>query len=259
MSIERFVAVSCSHAPFEDQDAHDWAAREIKDAKPSVVIHLGDLVEAEAASRFGNEVNHTLEDEYEAANEVLEVLRAASPGARHIFLPGNHDFNLTAQQRIPKSIRSLVDYRHWIAEIREGHWEQPVERYSYDYQRGVFRLGQVVFGHGWAAGQAADKQHTIDLALPFGLGVWGHTHRPRQVEQVMQNQTTPLPYWMSNVGTLREMVETVEWMNRKRKHQWGQALIVGETKVWDDENMIPARREWDAEVRIFRTFNEIGD
>jgi predicted phosphodiesterase len=257
MSIERFAVVTCSHAPLHDEEAHAWAAQQIREIKPTVVVHIGDLLEAQAASRFNNESSWSLRDEYEAGDDILHELREASPRARHIFLPGNHDFNIRAQARIPSAIRSLVDYRLHIPELANGKWEQPVETYTYDYNRGVFRLGQIVMGHGWAAGMAADKQQTLDLAIPYGLGIFGHTHRPKPVTQVMLNQLTPLPYWFANPGTLREIVHSVEWMNRNRKHQWGQGLVTGEVKLYDDDNKIPSAPEWEAETRIFRMFNDI--
>ena len=257
MSIERFAVVSCSHAPLHDDLAHQWAAREIQQRKPTIVVHIGDLLEAQAAARFQNEGRWTLEEEYIAGDDILRELREASPRARHIFLPGNHDFNIRAQARIPYAFRSLVDYRNHISELRDHNWEQPVETYTYDYNRGVFRLGQIVMGHGWATGQSADKQQTLDLAIPYGLGIFGHTHRPKPVTQVMQNMSTPLPYWYANPGTLRNVVDSIEWMNRNRKHQWGQGMVVGEVKLYDDDNKIPSAPEWEAETVIFKMFKEI--
>jgi predicted phosphodiesterase len=262
METLRWAAITCSHVPLHDEQALEWALGEIEDFQPDVLVHLGDLLEASAASKFPKEDTWTLEDEYEGGNQYLEDL-AGSVGkkTRKVFLPGNHDFNIRSYARLPKDVRSLLDYRKHMPELE--NWEQPVEEYVYDRNRGVFRLGQVTFAHGFAAGVAADKNHAIDLGMPYGLYVGGHTHQPKVVQQVMANQTTPLPYWMSNAGTLREIWTTADtWMRRKRRHLWGQAIVLGEVNTnWQSHTngMIPSTREWDAETRIFRMYNDGRD
>jgi predicted phosphodiesterase len=262
MATVKFAAVSCTHAPLQDDYAVTWALNEIEEFKPDVLVHLGDLLEASAASKFPKEDDWSLEDEYTQGNVLLsQFAKAAGKKARKVFLPGNHDFNIRSYARLPKDVRSLLDYRKHMPALAE--WEQPVDEYVYDRNRGVFRIGQVTFAHGFAAGVQADKQHALDLGLPYGLYIGGHSHQPRPVEQVRANQTTPLPYWMSNVGTLRDIWTTADtWMRRKRRHLWGQAMIVGEVNdTWEShtQGLVPSAPEWDAEVKVFRMYNQRSD
>jgi predicted phosphodiesterase len=258
MAIIRWAALSCTHAPLEDWDALNWAAEQIQEHQPDVLIHLGDLLEASSASKFPKEDAWDIINEYEHAENILDALSEAAPGAERLFLEGNHDHNIRGYARIPKDLRPLVDYRRHIPSFVKQEWIPGVDEYVYDRNRGVYRLGQVTFGHGWATGVSADKQQSVDLGMPYGLFVSGHTHKPVQVTQTMMNQTTPLPYWYANAGTLRNIWSTADdWMRRKRRHLWGQAIVLGD--AWVDTkktSSIPGQRRWDAETRFFRMYND---
>jgi predicted phosphodiesterase len=243
-----FLAFSCPHCPLEDKEAVDWLVQEIAGRKPSVVVHLGDGHEADSASRWPSEYDWPLSEEFKAHNEFLRRVREAQPSARRVFLPGNHDANLQAINRIDKKLRDLCDYR--IHEDELKHWEQPCD-YVYDRHRGVFRLGQVTFGHGYEAAANADEVQSITLGSPYGLWVGGHTHRPLPVTQARKTQQIPLPYWYANAGTLRDIWD-VDYMTRKRRHLWGQAIVVGDVVVTKSPRM---SRQWDAETVVRTMFD----
>lgn len=246
--IVTFLAFSCPHCPLEDKDAIGWLCEEIAARQPAVIVHLGDGHEADSASRWPSEYDWPLSEEFKAHNELLRRIREAHPGARRVFLPGNHDANLLAINRIDKKIRSLCDYRDHEPELQ--HWEQPCT-YVYDRYRGVFRLGQVTFGHGYEAAANADEVQSITLGVPFGLWVGGHTHRPLAVTQARRTAQIPLPYWYANAGTLRDLWE-VPYMDRKRRHMWGQGIVVGETAITKSPRM---SRNWNAETVIRNMFD----
>jgi predicted phosphodiesterase len=251
---ETFLAFSCPHCPLIDTEARDWLLGQIADRKPDWLIHLGDGHEADSASKFRSEYDWELEDEFASHNELLSALRGAHPPARRVFLPGNHDDNRLAINRIDKRLRGLCDYRKHEPEL--AHWLQPAE-YVYDKDRGVFRLGQVTFAHGYETHATSDAYHSILLGIPFGLYVGGHTHRPAPVLQVQKTAAVPLPYWYSNAGTIRE-IQNIPWMNRNRRHGWGQALVHGEAQTWRYQNVsMPTSPCWEAETVVFRMFGDI--
>lgn len=243
-----FVAFSCPHCPLQDGGAVAWMLDRIGSLRPDVVVHLGDGHEADSASRWPSEYDWTLADEFAAHEALLKAIRKAAPRARRVFLPGNHDDNLLSINRIDKRLRGLCDYRAKSnsPELHE-YWEQPVE-YVYDRRRGVFRIGQVSFCHGFESGANGDEYHAILLGQPYGLHVTGHTHRPTPVVvQAMRTRGIPLPYWYANPGCLRDLKPP--YMKRRRSHGWGQGIVVGAASVTKSPRL---SRQWEAVVEVYR-------
>lgn len=246
--VKKFVAFSCTHCPMEDPDAVQWLLDTIVEEQPQVIVHLGDGMEAEAASRWPSEDTWALKREYDAFGTLLGSIHKAAPKADKVFLPGNHDDNILAENRIDPRLRGLCDYNHHVTALR--HWRQPAI-YNYDRARGCFRLGQVVFAHGYEAGVSAGEQEALYFGNEYGLYVHGHTHRPHDVRQCMKTKTVPLRYWYANAGTLADMDR--EYMSRKKKVMWGQGLVIGEAS---DLKSPRQSRHWSAETRIFRYYDE---
>lgn len=244
----KFVAFSCTHVPVQDPQAILWLQKQIEDVRPDYLIHLGDLLEADGASRFPSETDWDLKDEFDEGQSLMYALRqTAGPDCTCVFLPGNHDQNIIDANRIDPKLRRLCDFRD-LPEF--DNWLTPTQ-YRYCRKRGVFRLGQVDFSHGYEANASAGKFEAIYLSHEYHLYVHGHTHRPHDVRQVMVNQTRPLRQWYANAGTLADMDR--DYMARKRKGMWGQACVVGETQMLKS----PRRsRCWSAETRIFRMFDD---
>lgn len=244
----KFVAFSCTHCPVQDEKAIEWLIKQIEDVKPDYVVHLGDLFEADAASRFPSETDWDLREEFDEGQNLLRNIRGAGGSdCTYVMLEGNHDLAVRDQNRIDKKLRSLCDWRD-LPEM--DNWVIGAE-YVFCRKRGVFRLGQVSFSHGFECGANAGNQQSVYLAEEYGLLVWGHSHRPEQVQQTMWTKTRPLRYWHCNAGTMADMDR--EYMRRKRKQMWGQACVVGEVQLTKS----PRRgRYWDAETRIFRMYDD---
>jgi predicted phosphodiesterase len=246
----KFAAFGCTHCPLQDDEAVAWAVEQVARHKPDVVVHLGDGHEADSASRWPTEYDWSLEDEFDAHNTLLAKFRKAAPDAQRIMLPGNHDANLSACGRIDKRLRSLADFRKHEPEM--AHWRMPAS-YVYCRKTGCWRLGEVVFAHGYECGQSSDRDHAIYFANEFGLYVGAHTHRPTPdgaPVQCRMTATRPLRYWYANVGCLRDLKP--DYMARKRSELWGQAVVLGSVEVTKS----PRRdRTWEAETRIFRMFD----
>lgn len=245
----KFLAFSCTHCPVQDTKALQWLHKQIEDVKPDYLIHLGDLLEADGASRFPAETDWDLKDEFDSAEGMLKDLReVAGPECTNVILEGNHDLAVRDQNRIDPKLRSLCDWRD-LPEM--DNWVIGAE-YNFCRKRGVFRLGQVAFTHGFECGSNAGSQQSVYLANENGLLVWGHSHRPEHVQQTMWTKTRPLRYWHANAGTLADLDR--EYMRRKRKQMWGQACVVGEVKLTKSPRM---QRCWSAETRVFRMFDDL--
>lgn len=248
MKLVKFAAFSCPHCPLQDERAIEWLLGRLEAEKPDVLVHLGDGHEADSASRWPSEYDWSLRDEFDAHDALLGRLRkAVGKKTRLVFLPGNHDANLLSIGRIDKRIRSQCDYRDPDNEPELQHWEQPCE-YVYDKRKGVFRLGQVSFAHGFEHGASGDEFQALLLGVPFGLHITGHTHRPTPMPmRCYRTKAVPLPYWFANPGCLRDLKPP--YMERKRSHQWGQGVVFGETAIQKSPRM---SRQWDARVEVFR-------
>ncbi len=251
MNSTSFLAFSCPHCPLEDANAIKWLLGKIEAEKPAVVIHLGDGHEADSASRWPSEYDWELADEFKAHNDLLASIRKVAPKARKVFLPGNHDANLSEWNRIDKKLRGLCDYHKQEPELE--HWEQPC-KYEYDRRSGCFRLGQVTFSHGYEANQSGDEFQSILLGVPFGLFIGGHTHRPTPgIMRASKTAAVPLPFWYANPGCMRDLKP--QYMKRKRSHQWGQGVVIGEAMETKSPRM---SRMWDARVETFRLSGDEG-
>jgi len=243
--MKSFIAFSCSHFPFEHKPTINRILNEIQDRQPDVVVHLGDLIEADAASQWGSEVSHSLQDEFDGANGFLQDLLDASPKAEHVFMMGNHDFNLENPGRIDKRIRSLCGFKRNLPALKS------FKVYDYAYnRRAVHRIGQVSFYHGNECGASSDEAQSIILGVPYGLGISGHTHRGTPVTQARKGQI-PLPYWSANAGCSREF--DCDFMLQKRQFRWSHGMVVGEAKELKSPRL---KCCWEAESVVFDRYDD---
>lgn len=243
---KKFLAFSCTHCPLVDKAALSWTLQRIAERKPDVVVHCGDGLEADSASKFPSEATWDLQEEFDSFNDTLRRVREAADGAKLVFIQGNHESNLLSINRIDKRLRGRADYRRADAVPELQNWDTSTS-YVYDRRRCVWRLGQVAFAHSFGG---SSPSQAIQFADPYGLLVHGHTHRPTPLRRVTYGINTPLPYWHINTGTLRQMDPS--YVDRKNHNLWGQAVVVGEALVTKSPRM---SRNWEAETLVYRMFD----
>lgn len=253
----KFVAFGCPHFPLQDDAAIGWLLDTIRKEKPDVVAHLGDGIEANAASQWDDakEMAIALSDEYAAHNGFLSEVRKVAPKAKRIYRGANHEDNIVRAGRLDPRIRSLCDWRSLKNQPELAHW-QVAPNYLYCRARGATWITpQVAVGHGFETsdGQVETEGLYFLLNAPFSLYVTAHTHRPRPVKEI-EMKTLPLNRWTANVGTLRDL-DSAGYMDRNRRWRWGQGCVVGEAMQLKSPRM---SREWDAETRVFRTFDQVA-
>ena len=391
--MEKIIAFSCTHMPLADNSAKAFLIAQIEEKKPTQIVHLGDLLEADAASRWPSEYTWTLGDEFIAADRFLLDIRKAAPvGCKFVFLEGNHDCltpdhqvltsvgwveienvttqhlvatqnsdgdlewrypdeviykpapstlyklegkgfnqlvtgnhripvtsygssairyvtpidllssmgvllvipgieskhilqrqhvsivtnhsyksvhclsientnffvrrqgkvsltgncNILALNRIDKKLRHLCDYRVLIKEFKDGHWHRPC-KYICDKERGVYRVGQVGFTHGYRAGVSADEFQAILFGDQNTLTIGGHTHQPKPVTQAMKTKGMPLWVFYANPGCLRNLKP--EYVKRLSTHGWGQGIVYVEC---DTVTRLRKSINWSAETIIHK-------
>jgi len=250
MTPVKFLAFGDLHCPLHDTDSVNWLLEKIAEHRPDYIVNLGDLFEADSASRWPSEYDFSLADEFEAANKILsDIRKVGGRKAEYVFLPGNHDENIIALNRIDPKLRGLCDYRRPGNVPELDHWQQPA-RYVYSRKSGSWRLGQIVFSHGYESGTSPGEYETLYMAYEYGLYVHGHTHRPHTVRQCMRTRAVPLRYWYANAGTLRQM--DCDYMARKRQAMWGSAVVVGDCLPVKSPRI---GRQWSAETIIHKMYD----
>jgi len=263
--IAKPLAYACTHLPLLDPGAEEFLLQQIEEHKPTHIIHLGDLHEADAVNRFGIEYDWTLGYEMRQARDHLIRVRQFADKVcpvppDMILMEGNHDWNIRDWHRTKKHLVELIDYRGCedspsplTNELRHWKW------FPYEYSKsGIYRLGQITFCHGFHAGQGADKKMALTkgLVLPYGLYVGGHTHRPESVQEV-QHYNKPLDIYYCNTGTLGDIWNGFTYMQKKDRSAWGQGVFLGECELWRyTEKFIPNTKCWTGEVRVRRYFND---
>ena len=247
----KIAVISCTHSPFTPPETHKWILDTLSNIKGLTHFgHLGDVFEAASASIHANEFEHSLADEYEHAHNLLKSIREVlSDDCVRWINTGNHDDNLLTQdpRRIPKPLRGLVDWKNhpeYGEEFNKWCW-LPYEKSS----RGVYRVGQAHFYHGFDAGLSSDELEGLQMIgacgwIPFSLAVRGHTHRPVPVTQCKRTQKINLPFWHSNVGTCGPLKP--QWAKRKDSSMGGSGMLIVEC-IWDKPSRLSGRC-WDAEL-----------
>ena len=146
----RLAVIGCIHVPFTDNEAFDWAVREIENEKPTHLVVNGDLLDCSGISKHGTEAKHSLEDEIWEGGEVLKRLRQVVPrSCQLIFREGNHEQRIKREAGFVSTyFRSMLT--DWRSKHREwGRW-QPGE---YEKTRkGVTLIGPFAVHHGHRSG-----------------------------------------------------------------------------------------------------------
>lgn len=249
---KRFAAIGDLHCPHHDEEMVRRTIDELRHWQPDVAVIIGDVLEAQAASRWPTDSGHTLMDEYRAAADVIGRLREAAPKARWVLCEGNHDANIRARGRLAADLREAVDYR---LHLRKALASFTVVPYL-NSRAGTYRLGPVAFAHGFDTTANGGRNDAIRLGSPGGLLVVGHTHRPLPVTQARINEKVLLPYWYCNTGTLSSLKP--DYTARLNTDRWGSGIVIGKAKMGravqtNSGGRLGRRWTWEAETVIFRT------
>lgn len=238
MAIKTFLAFSCVHCPDHDPGGIDWLVKQVADRQPEVIVNLGDMIDTACLSSFARARDTPLDEEFDAADAVLtRIMDAAPSDCKLVLVEGNHEERCRRPEYAP--LAKVLDYRRNIP--CASAWKHIPRHYN---PRGVFRLGQVSFCHGFNTGVASCKREAIQLGVPNGLYVHGHTHRPHPVHRIALG-ATKLPYWHANAGTF--IKPNPDYMESKDDSLWGQAIVVGHANT---KRTYDHRHGWDAETIV---------
>ena len=251
MKSARFVAFSCTHCPYQSEEAIERLIQELKGRKITHCVHLGDVIEGKASSQWKDDpTQHSLYDEYKCASDMLKRIRLALPSdCELIAMDGNHDDNVQKAGRIQHDLRSLLDPRNLDGVKDEfKRWKHVPYRHG---KVGTYRLGNVIFTHGFSTN---DEMESIQLAqdchgmLANQLVVRGHTHRPVPPTQCKKSQRVKLPLWYANAGYMAfgDGAKRAPYTYRFSISAWKHGAIFGECQLGRVGRM--GRDSWNAEL-----------
>lgn len=178
------VVYGDTHFPFQDDRALNLVKYVVKDVKPDIIVHVGDLIDCWQISRFDKDPTRrdTLQDNIDQARTHLHEISQLAPQAQKVLLEGNHEARLTAAiwkldgaQREFAKLRIFQQTMTWpkLLELGPIGWRWVGVR----EQSKTEILPKIITKHGdrvckWSAASGKAEWEKYGYS-----GVSGHTHR----------------------------------------------------------------------------------
>lgn len=173
-----------SHFPHADPSVLAIVQAIARDTQPDVLVHMGDLLDCYAISRYNKDPQRkeTLQDEIDQAREHLAVMRLTCPSARFILLEGNHEERL---QRVLWSLDGPASaLNHLTAFQKALTWpallgldELRVEWVETNDQAKQRFLPKFILKHGTLVRVRSGLTASAEQMKYNKSGASGHTHR----------------------------------------------------------------------------------
>lgn len=168
------MLVADNHGDWVDPKTEEVIFAFLKDFRPEIRIHLGDVWEFACLRKGADEEERSveLEADWLAGKEFLR--NYFWRGKQNVLLLGNHDDRLWELAKNTHAAGESKAAAHGMLEdfeaLRKKANIQTV--LPYDSREGVYELGHLKCIHGYHAGENAGRQH----ARIYGNCVYGHTH-----------------------------------------------------------------------------------
>jgi predicted phosphodiesterase len=170
-----------THFPFADPAALRVLYAVLKDLKPQLVVHHGDLLDCYGISRYDKDPKHrvSLDKEIQQAAEHLATVARIAPKARRILIKGNHEDRLrrllwneaSGPLREVLSLAKVEERLSWpsLLDLAGSGWEWQ------DTKEILF--GKMILKHGSVVRQGSAMSARAEQGRYSKSGISGHTHR----------------------------------------------------------------------------------
>jgi hypothetical protein len=181
------VVFTDTHVPFHDEAALQVVYGIIRDVRPRVVVHLGDLLDCYKISRYTKDRDHVLntQDEIDQARHILHHVSELAPDAEKYLLEGNHEARLDELlNTLPGTHAELIRWRDiraaatWPALLKteEIGWTfVPVKGQAH-----VSILPRLITKHGTVVRKWSGQSGKGEWERYGKSGLSGHVHRVGQ-------------------------------------------------------------------------------
>lgn len=174
-SVKTYIVSGCWHVPFHNKVLYEGFKDLLRDINPDGLVLAGDFLDVGGLSEYErgkmSKTGVTLEDEYIAANEILDEIESIlSPTAEKFYLYGNH----------------CARYFRWKADVNNSKYGdllsptrgmKLIERgytVKEDYMNDFIELGSLQVLHGYYFNVHCAKMHLDKLRRN---NMFVHTHR----------------------------------------------------------------------------------
>jgi len=172
------------HVPFADAAAMRVVQGVVRDVRPDVLVHMGDLVDCWQVSRFDKDPARldTLQSNIDDARRSLHEMAQIAPKARRVLLEGNHENRLSrciasldGGQRELARLRAFQEAVQWPNLLQLGGigWEWVPER----EQSRTPVLPKIITKHGSVVRKWSGWSGKGEWEKYGRSGASGHTHR----------------------------------------------------------------------------------
>lgn len=173
-----------THFPHQDDAAIGVVFGILRDLQPTLMCHVGDLLDCYALSRFDKDPNRkeTLQDEIDQGRAHLAQARRLSPNSRFVLLEGNHE------QRLQRVLWNLEGAAAQLAKLTAfqtaltwpvllGLDAMHIEHVPYGEQTKHSFLPKWILKHGTVVRPKSAYTAQGEQSKYGKSGSSGHTHR----------------------------------------------------------------------------------
>jgi predicted phosphodiesterase len=175
---EATLFVPDTHVPFHDEGALSALLDVSKAIRPRWIVVLGDFLDCYRVSRWSKDPAREigLQDEIEQGRDVLDRIMRSAPGAKLVFIEGNHEDRLRRFLWDNPGLAGLKCLE--IPDLLRLDQHDLVASYKYGQRHRHFGM---LVEHGKAVRKGAGQTARAMLDSRLMSGVSGHTHRLGQV------------------------------------------------------------------------------
>lgn len=194
------------HAPENDPVVDQIALDFLHDFKPHIRVAGGDWQTVDQISKFDNESDYDLKDEF-----LVNELALHHYGITH-YLEGNHEERLRRIGLMDRRLRSMVNLKTNLHLAKHR-----IKLLPYHPQKGVLEIGKLKILHGFFANEYMAKK----TAMIYGTCVFGHAHRFQTFQ--------PKQAFYSRVGMAIGMLGSIHpsWIEHRAPMGWAQGFAFG--------------------------------
>lgn len=178
------VCYGDTHVPFHDPTAIRVLHGVIKDARPDIIVNVGDVVDCWQISRFDKDASRldSLQENIDDARKHLHQIAQLAPKARRVLLEGNHETRLARAicglegvSREFGKLRAFQQAMTWpnLLQTESMGWEFIPER----MQSRTPILPKIITKHGSVVRKWSGWSGKGEWEKYGRSGVSGHTHR----------------------------------------------------------------------------------